>query len=71
MLDLIIGRPVEEAKHLSAIFLRMIKGEITQEELEELDEAGALQDISHMPARVKCAVLGWRTMRQMLEEINK
>lgn len=66
MLDLIIGRPVEEAKHLSAIFLRMIKGEITQEELEELDEAGALQDISHMPSRVKCAVLGWHTMDEML-----
>ena len=57
---------MEEAKHLSAIFLRMIKGEITQEELEELDEAGALQDISHMPSRVKCAVLGWHTMDEML-----
>ncbi|MCR5160716.1 MAG: SUF system NifU family Fe-S cluster assembly protein [Lachnospiraceae bacterium] len=58
MLDLIIGLKVEEAKRLSEIFLRMIKGEITEEELEELDEAGALQDISHMPSRVKCAVLG-------------
>ena len=66
MLDLIIGMKVEEAKRLSEIFLRMIKGEITQEELEELDEAGALQDISHMPSRVKCAVLGWHTMDEML-----
>ena len=37
-----------------------------QEDLEKLDEAAALQDISHMPARVKCAMLGWRTMKQML-----
>ena len=44
----------------------MIKGEITEAELEELDEAGALQDISHMPSRVKCAVLGWHTMTEML-----
>ena len=66
MLDLIIGMKVEEAKRLSEIFLRMIKGEITEEELEELDEAGALQDISHMPSRVKCAVLGWHTMDEML-----
>ena len=33
---------------------------------EELDEAIALRDIAHMPARVKCAVLGWRTLGQML-----
>ena len=31
-------------------------------------EAGALQDISHMPARVKCAVLGWHTMEELLKE---
>ena len=68
MLDLIIGRSVEEAMRLSEIFLRMIKGKITEEEREELEEAGALQDISHMPARVKCAVLGWHTMETMLSE---
>lgn len=66
MLDLIIGKPEVEARRLSEIFLRMIKGRITEEELEELEEAGVLQDISHMPARVKCAVLGWHTMEEML-----
>ena len=40
----------------------MIKGEATDADIEKLEEAGALQDISHMPARVKCAVLGWHTM---------
>ena len=24
-----------------------------------------------MPARVKCAVLGWRTMKQMIDELGK
>ena len=33
----------------------------------KLEEAGALQDISHMPARVKCAVLGWHTMEKLLD----
>ena len=37
-------------------------------EIEGLEEASALQDISHMPARVKCAMLGWRTMTQALTE---
>ena len=66
MLDLIIGKSKEEAQHLSDLFLRMIRGKVTEAEKEELEEAGALEDISHMPARVKCAVLGWRTMDEML-----
>ncbi len=68
MLDLIIGKTKEEAMRLSDIFLRMIKGNVTDEELEELEEASVLQDISHMPARVKCAVLGWHTMEEMFKE---
>ncbi len=66
MLDMIIGKSVDEAKKLSSLFSKMIKGDITEEELTELDEAGALADISHMPARVKCAVLGWKTFDLLL-----
>ena len=68
MLDLVIGKPKEEALRLSDIFLRMIKGSASEEEIDELEEAGALQDVSHMPARVKCAVLGWHTLEQLLED---
>lgn len=68
MLDLIIGKPIEEAKRLSEIFIRMITGEVTEEEMEELEEASILSDIAHMPSRVKCAVLGWHTMEEMLKE---
>jgi len=68
MLDLIIGKTVEEANHLKDLFLRMIKSRITEAEMEELEEACVLIDISHMPARVKCAVLGWHTMELMLDK---
>ena len=68
MLDLVIGKPKEEALRLSDIFLRMIKGSASEEEIDELEEACVLQDVSHMPARVKCAVLGWHTLEQMLED---
>lgn len=67
MLDLIIGKRKEEALHLSELFLRMIKGSVSESELDELEEAGALIDISHMPARVKCAVLGWHTMESLID----
>ena len=66
MADLVIGKTKEEALELADIFDRMIKEKVTEEDLERLDEAAALQDISHMPARVKCAMLGWRTMKEML-----
>ena len=41
MLDLIIGKSEEEARHLADLFLRMIKGEAGENEIEELEEAGA------------------------------
>lgn len=71
MLDLIIGKTKEEALKLSDIFLKMIHDEATPDEIEQLEEASSLQDISHMPARVKCAVLGWHTMEEMLNDKNE
>ena len=67
MLGIIVGKRTEEALRLGELFSKMIKGQATQEEVQELEEASALQDISHMPARVKCAVLGWRTMAELLK----
>ena len=67
MADLITGETVEEAKRLSELFLAMIRGEeLSSEDYEDLDEAAQLKDISHMPARVKCAELAWRTLYGML-----
>ena len=71
MLDLAIGRTTDDAKRLAEIFLRMIKGKITDEERDELEEAGVLEDISHMPARVKCAVLGWHNMQEIIDDPDK
>ena len=64
MAGLVVGLTKEKALHLSELFFKMIRGSISDEELEELDEAGALQDIAHMPARAKCALLGWRTLNE-------
>ena len=66
MLGLVIGKTKSEAIRLIDMFTRMIKGEAGEEEIEELEEASALKDISHMPARVKCAVLGWHTLEEMI-----
>ena len=69
MVDLIRGKRTEEAHALAQKFIGMIKGEITDEaELEDLDEALALKGVSHMPARVKCAVLAWHTLDEALKD---
>ena len=67
MLDLVIGKTQKEAEELDEIFMKMIRGESSESEIEKLDEAAALTDISHMPSRVKCAVLSWRTMKEMFQ----
>ncbi len=67
MLDLIIGKTKDEALELADIFLRMIQKQASPEEIEMLEEASILEDVSNMPARVKCAVLGWRTVDEMLK----
>ena len=68
MADLIKGKSVEEAKRYADIFLRMIKGEATEDEIDELEDASALRGLAKVPARVKCAVLAWHTLEGALEE---
>lgn len=68
MMGLIIGKKVEDALKLADIFFRMIKKEASEEEIDSLEEASALRDISHMPARVKCAVLSWHTLEEIFKD---
>ncbi len=68
MSDLMVGRTPAEAIDLCQLFGRMIRGEETDDTvLEKLEDANLLHDIAHMPARVKCAELAWRTLEEMLE----
>ena len=62
MIELLRGKKIDDAKKLAELFIAMIKGKVTDDaELEQLDEAAALKNISNMPARVKCATLAWHT----------
>jgi len=68
MIDLLQGKTLAEAQQLSDLFLRMITREVTDEaELDPLEDAMILQNISNMPSRVKCAVLAWRTLQAALQ----
>lgn len=68
MLGMIIGKKREDALAMGDVFMKMIRGTATDEEIDSLEEASALKEIAHMPARVKCAVLGWRTLSEALKK---
>ena len=45
----------------------MIKRDIKdEEELKKLEDAIAFKNVSNMPARVKCALLAWHTIEEVL-----
>ncbi len=67
MIDVLKGKTVTEAKKIIEVFLKMIRREIiTKEESKLLKDAIAFSNISNMPARVKCALLSWHTLDDML-----
>ena len=69
MIDVLKGKSKEEALKLIEIFLKMVKREnVSEEELDSIEDARALQNISNMPARVKCAELAWYTMEKLLDK---
>ncbi len=69
MIDLLKGKSKAQALEEIELFLAMIKREeLTEEQLEQLEDAAALENISNMPARVKCAVLAWHTLHGVIEE---
>ena len=69
MIDTLTGKSVTEAKELVKLFIDMIKRESQdEEELERLEEAIAFQNVSNMPARVKCALLAWNTLNEYISE---
>ena len=69
MIDTLKGKTIKEAKEVIATFIGMIKREITdEEELKKLEDAIAFRNVSHMPARVKCALLAWHTIEDILDK---
>ena len=52
MIDTLRGKTIEEAKEI----------------IKTLEDAIAFKNVSNMPARVKCALLAWHTLEDMLNK---
>lgn len=72
MIDTLKGKTINEAKEIIKTFIEMIKREQTDEnELKKIEDAIAFKNISNMPARVKCALLAWHTIEEILKKNDK
>jgi len=70
MIDTLRGKKIEEAREIIKTFIEMIKREISDEEqLKKLEDAIAFKNVSNMPARVKCALLAWHTLDDMIKNL--
>lgn len=64
MTDLVVGRPVDEALRLHDEFLALMQSQGKSEPDEDiLGDAVAFVGVSQLPARVKCALLGWSAFK--------
>lgn len=64
LMDLVKGKKIEEVEGIIEGFLKMIKKEeLSEEERVLLGDAVFLENISNMPARVKCATLAWNGIK--------
>jgi len=68
MTQQIKGLKPDEVIDLAENFRSMMKGE----EISDLDmgELEVLQGVKQFPARIKCALLGWDTLKQALGQIS-
>lgn len=69
MIDTLKGKTLEEAKEIVQTFIGMIKREVEDEEtLKKLEDSIAFKNVSNMPARVKCALLAWHTIEEIINK---
>ncbi|AFK85425.1 MULTISPECIES: Fe-S cluster assembly sulfur transfer protein SufU [Thermoanaerobacterium] len=64
MCDLIKGKDKKEALKLVEKFIDMIHKKDV--DIDELGDAQVLQGVSDFPARVKCALLAWKTLEKII-----
>lgn len=69
MIDLVKGRSIIDSKRIVDIFLSMIRGEdIKEEDLYLLEDAFIFESLKDVPARIKCATLGWHCLNVIIEK---
>jgi nitrogen fixation NifU-like protein len=66
MTDRLKGRSIEEALTLDATFTRMLHGDADAATDEDLGDLRALAGVAKFPVRVKCALLAWNCLEDLV-----
>ena len=66
MTDLVKGKSIADARVIMDNYFAMIDGKEYDEDL--LEEAVAMQGVSKQANRIRCATIGWRGLKQLIEE---
>ena len=69
MTEALLGKTVEEAQKLFDLVHSMITGGKT--DVEDIGKLAVLSGVHKFPARVKCAILPWHTMKNALDKSTK
>ncbi len=65
MTETLRGKSLDEVKTILADFNQMLRGEVC-ERCEEYSDAIAFQGVTKFPVRVKCALLAWKTVEEIV-----
>jgi nitrogen fixation NifU-like protein len=69
MSSVLKGKTRAEAEQIFETFHDLVTGGLaSSQQMETLGKLAAFSGVSEFPARVKCAILAWHTMRAALEE---
>ena len=66
MTQALAGRSLDDALDLEQRFLALMHGEETAREDRRLGDLRALQGVSKLPVRIKCALLGWNALDEAI-----
>lgn len=64
----LMGRSIEEARALAEKFTRLLHGEADLAQDTELGDLRALAGVSRFPVRIKCALLGFNCLEELVGE---
>lgn len=67
MTQAIKGLEVEEALSLVHLFSQMVQGEEVDIERFPLEDIEALSGVAKFPARIRCATLAWKAMKEGIQ----
>ena len=66
MTERLKGRPIADALALDETFKRMLHGDEAAAADEELGDLRALAGVSRFPVRIKCALLAWNCLEELV-----